>query len=158
MLNFLPVAKVAALPLLTALVVGSCTANHYRTKIDNMELEWRAQVAEAQASAARVAALQARETQRIENEYQASLADLNERYRGAADRLRNASRRSVPTDANAANVADEAASSGGLPDSSGISFEQLAALMQEADKNTQQLLGLQAWVQAALSLESQPEQ
>lgn len=157
-INFLPIAKVAALPLLTALVAFSCTTSHYRNKIDHMKLDWQAQVYAAEAEAARQVAAQQAITIDEVNNYETKLADLSGRYADAAVRLQNqASRlRAVPKPAGSAN--GEATDDGipvriRAPEFSldtepylALPLAGMLDLMMQADKNTAQLLSLQDWV------------
>lgn len=154
----LPIAKVAALPLLTAIIVGSCTASHFRVKINNMELEWQAQVLEAEAEAARQVAAAQAITHEVENEYQVKIADLSGRYADAAGRLQNQARRlrtvSEPTRAANGETTDDGLPVGIRAPQFSVDTEPYLALplagtldlMMQADKNTQQLISLQDWV------------
>jgi hypothetical protein len=151
----LPIFKVAAIPLLTALVVGSCTASHYRTKLEAQRLGWQAEVEKAKADAAQRAADQQRVTQEVTDGYQKRLDALDARYADAARRLRDASARRLPTLPAAAGRPDAAAGGDRLPDSSGdacLPAEGLAGLLLEADRNTQALIALQGWVGKQLEL------
>lgn len=166
----LPVAKVAALPLLTALIVGSCTASHFRVKINNMELEWQAQVMAAEAEAVRQVAEQQAITIDEVNKYETKIADLSGRYADAATRLQNQARR-LRTVSEPTRATNDEAPSDGLP--VGIRAPQFSLdtepylalplagmldLMMQADKNTQQLISLQDWIrrQADSAQTSQP--
>ena len=153
----LPIAKVAALPLLTALIVGSCTASHFRVKINNMELEWQAQVLEAEAEAARQVAAQQAITIDEVNRYETKIADLSGRYADAAARLQNQARRlrtvSEPTRAANGETTDDGLPVGIRAPQFSVDTEPYLALplagtldlMMQADKNTQQLISLQDW-------------
>ena len=162
---WLSLARVAGPPVLTAIIVASCTAQHFRLKIDNMELEWTAKVAKAEARAAEMIAQQHAITQEVSNEYQTKLASLSDRYDDARRRLQNqAAARRVPAVPDAASVPDAAASSHRLPDGSTPYQPEVIItldLLQQADINTQKLMGLQSWIhrqQSAGSAQTDPPQ
>lgn len=164
----LPVAKVAALPLLTALIVGSCTASHFRVKINNMELEWQAQVVKAENERLAAIAKQNEITIEVQNVIEESKSLIAASYANgaAAERLRikAESTRAVRTVSNTAKIPDGAAPSDGLPERSGeaspVAFAQAAqepyylsmpaaetaGLLEQCDINTNKLVNLQLWV------------
>lgn len=166
----LPIAKVLALPLITALVVGSCTAKHFRVKINNMELEWQAQVDAAKLRATEQVVAQQRKTQEAANEYQDRIAKLNANYLAAAKRLQNAAAaRPTNTVSLASPRVDAAASGDRLPDRDGkaiaepiasliVPLEGTVKLLQQCDTNTQRLIGLQTWVRLQTQLDDKKDE
>jgi len=134
------IGKYALPAILAASVAVSCTAQRYQDKIDRMVIAEQQALLKAHADAQAKIAANAKRNEELTREHQKAVADLSARY--AAARLRaQASRPAGLPKADAATLPDATAPSDGLPVRMGT-----LELLEQCDINTQQLLGLQAWV------------
>ena len=145
----LSILRAAAIPVIVAVIVGSCTANHYKTKIKNMELTWEVQLAEQKIKAEQIVAKQKELSREVESEYKDKIESINSKYAGAIDRLRNAQAKRVSSVPKSTEGSDGKTEGDRLPEGDRVCADpvKLAEIAQAADENTQKLISLQEWIE-----------
>lgn len=135
-----PIARLAIACAIAAGLGASCTAKHYRLKIDGIQLEYVVAQEKAKAEAAARVAANLKRNEEITHAYQRDLANLSSRYAAARVRIKTVTATSV-SKANPASITDDSAKDDGLPIGMGA-----LELLEQCDINTQKLLGLQGWL------------